>query len=188
MSLRLVAVVVGVIVAVAAGVVFVREVALALGAQWTWPLSEWWRSLVEQPSWTTTGAVALVFAAAGAALVALAVWPARTVSPRPEGIALDGERGVTTLSLTAVNRTVEHSLAAAGVDLAVSRLSLSEDRRGGLRLRVQADVPAMNLAGVQAAAFDAVAPELERLSGIRPAAVDLVALRLLRAGDGEDPS
>lgn len=187
MSLRLVAVVVGVLMAVAAGVVFVREVALALGLQGAWPLSEWWRSLVEQPSWTTTGAVALVFAAAGAALVALAVWPARAASPRPEGIALDGERGVTTLSLTAVNRAAEHSLAAAGVNLAVSRLSLSEDRRG-LRLQVEADVPAVNLVGVQAAAFDAVAAELERLSGIRPAAVDLVVLRLLRAGDGEDRS
>jgi hypothetical protein len=180
-------VVVGVLVAVAAAVVVVRELALALGAEWAWPLTEWWRSLVEQPSWTTTGAVALVFAAAGAALMALAVWPSPAVSPRPEGIALDGERGVTTLSLTAVNRTVEHSLAAAGVNLVVSRLSFSEDR-GGLRLLVEADVPAVNLAGVQAAAFDAIAPELERLCGLRPAAVDLVVQRLLRAGEGEDRS
>lgn len=178
MTARVVAVGVGVLLVLGTAVALVREVTLALGGDWAWPLASWWRALLEQPSWVTTGVVALVLAVVGVALLTLALWPGRAPQ-RPTAIAIDTPQGLTTLSLQAVERTVRHSLKAAGVDVTLKGLQASEGR-AGMRLRLEADMPAIDLLGAQAQAFAAIGPDLERLAGIELEAADLVVLRLLQ--------
>lgn len=172
---RVTAVLVGLLLMVLAAAVLVREVALAADRAVLWPLAGRWERLFGDPSWTTTGAAALVCAALAAGLLALAVRRGGVAHERPVLVRIETEHGATSLDVPAVERALRHRLEAAVPDLRVRQFELS----AGCRARVEVDVRAADLVGVQARAFAALAPDLERLVGLPLEAVDVVAARLV---------
>lgn len=172
---RVTAVLVGLLLMVLAAAALVREVVLAADRAVTWPLAGRWEQLVGEPSWATTGVAALVCAALAAGLLALAVRQGGAVRERPVLVRIETEHGATSLDVPAVERALRHRLEAAVPDIRVRQFELG----AGCRVRVEVDVRAVDLVGVQARAFAALAPDLERLVGLRLEAVDVVAARLV---------
>jgi hypothetical protein len=171
---RVGAVLVGLVLMVLAAAALVREVVLAADGSVAWPLAGWWERLVDGPSWTT-GVAALVCVGAAAGLLALAVRQGGVVRERPVLVRIETEHGATSLDVPAVERALRHRLEVALPDIRVRHFELGK----GCRVRVEIDARAADLAGMQSRAFAAIAPDLDRLVGLRLEAVDLVVLRLV---------
>ncbi|HET6494226.1 MAG TPA: hypothetical protein VFH61_02540 [Thermoleophilia bacterium] len=172
---RVVAVLVGLLLMVLVATALVREVVIAADHTVTWPIVGWWARLAAEPSWTTTGVAALVCAALVVGLLALVVWQGGVAQARPVLVRIETEHGATSLDVPAVERALRHRLEEAVPDIRVRHFELGK----GCRVRVDVDVRAADLVGVQARAFAALAPDLERLVGLRLEAVDVVTARLV---------
>ena len=162
---------------VAAVAGLVREVALAAGRPDTWVFSTWWRRLVDDPTWALTGGIALAGIVIAFALLYLALVRS-TGSERPTLVMLETAQGATSLDVTAIERALRKLLKAELTGIVVRSLAISQGREG-CRVRVEADVPATDLVGMQERAYEVLAPDLERTSGLSLEAVDIVVTRLL---------
>lgn len=179
---RAVAVVVGVLLIVLAAIALAREIVLAAGGAFVWPLGDRWLRLVTEPTWSTTGVAALVLTVVGAGLLALAVRHVSAVREGPTLVAFETARGTTTVDVPALERALRRRLEAATPGMRVTAIEMDECGEG-CRLRIDADVPASDLAGLQARVSAAAATDLERLAGLKVEVVDLVAGRLLLPHD-----
>ena len=172
---RVLAVFVGLVVIVLAAAALVREVMLAVDRSPVWPLAERWERLVGEPSWTATGVVALACAVVAAGLLLLAVGQGSVVRKKAAFVTIASEHGATNLDAPALERVLRRRLEAAPPDLRVRSVAIG-GAGAGCRVRVEADMPVADLVGAQARAFATIAPDLERLAGLRLVAVDIVVV------------
>lgn len=172
---RVGAVLVGLLLMVLAAAALVRELVLAADRTVTWPLAARWEQLVGEPSWATTGVAALVCAVLAAGLLALAARQGGAAHERPVLVRIETEHGATSLDVAAVEKALRRRLETAVPDIRVKRLELGT----GCRVRVEVDVRAADLVGVQDRAYTVLAPDLERLVGLRLEAVDVITARLV---------
>lgn len=172
---RVLAVFAGLVAMVLASAALVREVMLAVDRSPVWPLAARWERLVGEPSWTTTGVVALACAVVAAGLLLLAAGQGSVVRKKAASVTIASERGATNLDAPALERVLRRRLEAAPPDLRVRSVAVG-GVGAGCRVRVEADMPVADLVGAQARAFATIAPDLERLAGLRLEAVDIIVV------------
>jgi hypothetical protein len=175
---RLLAVLIGVVGIVLAAAALVREAVLAAGWSIRWPLPQWWTDLTAGSSWR------LWLAAAVSILltIALLLYAFRQLGgsrPAPSAVEFrDGDVSAR-LDVGALERGLGRRLQAELPGLTTRSLELV--RTGdGWYARLEADVPARDLAGLHKRAGDIVADGLLRTGSMRLARLDLVARRVLR--------
>ena len=173
---RAVAVIVGLVGLLFAAADLVREVVLANAGGVEWPIADWWSRLTTDPTWETAvaaGAAAVV----AAALILLAV---RQLRPRRRGPALvefGDEAGRSRLDVPAIERALRRRLAKDLPGVKTRALELSQ-RGDGWWVRLDAELPARDVLGVQARAGGLLAADLARLGGLRLDGLDVVVTRL----------
>ncbi len=175
---RFVAAVLGVLLLCLAAVALAREIALVAGRAFALPLAALWQPLFDQPSWTTTGTAAVVSVVVGVALLLLAVASMGRPQEKPALVSFETDRGQTSVDVPALERALRRRLEVSVPDMRVKDIELGECGTG-CRLRVEADLTAEDLAGVQARTALLLRGDLERLAGLRLEALDLVADKLL---------
>lgn len=175
---RIVAALVGIVLLVLAAATLAAELVAAVGHTYAWPYADLWARLTVEPTVVETGLAALGAALIGIALLVLAV---RSIGGPPEAptmVTLETPRGITAIEVAAIERALRYRLATVVPDLKVRALSLGE-RGEGCSVRVEADVAALDLIGVQWRAAAAVAGDLERLAGIELVSLDLIVAQLV---------
>jgi hypothetical protein len=173
-SLALVVGFVGLILAVAA---FVRELSLAVHSGLSWPVSSWWHRLITaEPRLGASIAAGIT----GVAAVVLLVLAFRQLGSGGRGPALvefgSGEESarleVQALEL-ALRRDIERTCPG------VRAQSLTLTKRGeAWRVRLEALMPAADLAGVRQRMAALVAEDLRRAGGMRLDGLDVVVTGL----------
>lgn len=185
-SARIVAVVTGLVLLAAAAVVAARAAAVALGATWDWPQPSWWRGLIADPSWGTTGVAAAVAAAAAGVLLVLA---ARQLGGRRRGspqVAFVATDGVAHLDVHALERALARSLTLALPGARAIRVELTRPGDDWW-VKVETALPPQDLEEARHTACETLARYLDRIAGLRPVRVDLVvAGGLLAASEATD--
>jgi hypothetical protein len=159
----------GMIVAMAA---LVREAVLAAEPTLKWRAAPWWADLTARPSW------ALTVAAVGTGLVAiflivLAVRQLRAGRARRQVLEFGGQEGQARLDVHALERALTRSAQAGLEGTRAGGVTLSRDAVGWWA-RLEAAVPARDLAGLQARAAVRLGADLERLGGMDLSGVDVV--------------
>lgn len=173
---RFVAVVVGLAGLLFAAAGLVRECVLAAHEATDWPLSSWGARVTAGPSTTTTIAAVL----AGLLTLALLVAAVRQLGGRRRGPALihfAGEHGWARIDVPALERALCRHLEVEFPGLQARGLELTR-RAGGWRARVEGELPALDLGGVQARAQELLDADLTRMAGMRLEGLDIVASRL----------
>lgn len=175
---RVVAVIAGVVLLVVAAVGLAHEIALLADLSFFAPFADPWRPVFEEPSWATTGVAAIVATVVGILLLWLAVAAVGRRRNAPALLTFEGEHGKTSVDVSALEHALRRRLEASVRDMRVKGFEF--DTSGvGCRVRVEADLPATDLAGVQRQAMLVVRGDLERTAGLRVDAVDIVVGRLL---------
>lgn len=173
---RAVAVIAGLVGLLFAAAALVREVVLANARSVAWPFADWWSRLTTDPTWETAvaaGAAAVV----AAALILLAVRQLRPRRRGPEQVELGDAAGRARLDVPAIERALRRRLEKDLPGVKTRALELSK-RGDGWRVRLEAELPARDLLGVQARAGGLLAADLARLGGLRLDGLDVVVTRL----------
>lgn len=176
---RLLAVLIGVAGIVLAAAALVREAVLAAGWSVRWPLPGWWRESVAGSSW----GLWLAAVVAAALTIALLLYAFRQLGAADHAAAVvefRSERGAARLDVAALQRGLSRRLEAGLPGLRARSLEL-ERTQEGWRARLEADVPANDLVGLQTRAAAIVAADLQRMGAMRLERLDLVARDVLRA-------
>ena len=173
---RLVAVLVGLVGLLFAVAGLVREAVLASANSAEWPFAEWWSRLSAEPMWVTA------VAAAGAVVVAVAliVLAVRQVRPwrRAGGqVEFGAEASRARLDVAGAERALRHRLDKDLPGVKTRGLELGK-RGDSWWVRVEAELPARDVLGVQARAGGLVAADLARMGGLRLDGLDVVVTRL----------
>jgi hypothetical protein len=173
---RVVAVIVGLVGLLFAAADLVREAVLAAKHSVAWPFADWWSRLITDPTWVT----ALAAATAAVVAVALIVLAVRQLRPRRRGIELlefgDGASRAQ-LDVPGVERALRRRLEKDLPGVKTRALKLSK-RGDGWWVRVEAELPARDVLGLQARAGGLLAADLARLGGLRLDGLDVVVTRL----------
>lgn len=175
---RLVAVLLGVIGLVFAMSALVREAVLAAEPTVAWPAPSWWTDLVAEPSLATT----IAAAATGVAAVLLIVLALRQLSAAParrQVVEFGGADGQARLNVQALQNALTRSVRK-NMGIPACRVTLGKDA-GGWFARLDAELPPRDVLGVQERAHALLAADLDRLGGLRLAAVDVVVHRFVNA-------
>jgi len=173
---RVVAVIVGLVGLLFAAADLVREVVLATERSATWPLAAWSTRLTAGPTWAIAVAAA-VAAVVTVALILLAVRQLRTPRRRPWLLELGDAAGSARLDLPAMERALRRRLEKDIPGVKLRALALSK-RGDGWWVRLEAELPARDVLGVQARAAGLLAADLARLGGLRLDGLDVVVTRL----------
>ena len=173
---RVVAVIVGLVGLVFAAAALVREVVLANARSVAWPFVDWWSRLTADTTWAPTVAAAAA-AVVAAALIVLAVRQLRPARRGGGQVELGDDAGRARLDVPAVERTLRRRLEKDLPGVKTRALVLSE-RGGGWWVRVEADLPARDVLGVQTRALELLAADLARMGGLRLGGLDVVVTRL----------
>ena len=173
---RVVAVIVGLVGLLFAAADLVREVVLAAERSAAWPFAEWWSRLAADATWALTVAAAAA-AVAAAALISLAVRQLRPRRGGPDLVELGDDAGRARLDVPAMERALRRRLEKDFPGVKTGALELIK-RGDGWRVRLEAELPARDVLGVQARAGGLLAADLARLGGLRLDALDVVVTRL----------
>lgn len=176
-TVRVVAGIVGFLLLLLAAATLAAEVVAVVHRAYVWPYADLWARLTVQPTLVETGLAALGAALVGIALLVLAARSLGTRQHGPTLVTLETPRGTTNVDVQAIERALRRRLETS-LPLKVRQVELG-DRDGGCSLRVEADVTALDLTGLQRRAVSLLAGDLERLAGMRLEALDLVVGRLL---------
>jgi len=171
---------VGLLVAIPA---LVRELVLATSYGTAWPLTDSWARLTQDPT-TATKVAAAATAVAAVALLVLAVRQLSTRRRGPQVVEFGDAAGRARLDVAALETSLLRRLAKELPGVTPIGLDLDEEA-GGWRVRLQADVAARDLAGMPARVARVLAPDMERMAGLRLDAVDVVVRRLLKDLPGQ---
>ena len=173
---RVVAVIAGLIGLLFAAADLVREVVLAAERSVAWPLAEWWSQLTTDPTWAT--AVAAVAAAVlTVALILLAARQLRAQRPGPELVEFGDAASRAQLDVPATERALRRRLETGLPGVKTRELELTK-RGDGWWVRLEAELPARDVLGVQARAGGLLTADLARLGGLRLDGLDVVVARL----------
>ena len=185
---RAVAVIAGMIGLVVAAAACVRAIVLAADGTASWPVGGWWTRLISSEPRTAATIAAALTAVAAAALLVLA---ARQLGARARGTELvefGGEAGSARLEVPALALALRRHLEAScpGVKTGVLTLDKVGD---GWQARLEAELPARDLAGTRRRLAQVAAADLARAGGLRLDGLDLVVTGLLplagTAGQGQ---
>ena len=173
---RALAVIAGLVGLVFAAADLVREVVLAAERSVTWPSAEWWARLTADPTWATAVA-ASVTAVAAVALIVIAVRQLRPQRRGPERVEFGDAASRAQLDVPATERALRRRLETGLPGVKTRELELTK-RGDGWWVRVEADLPARDVIGLQARAGGLLAADLARLGGLRLDGLDVIVTRL----------
>jgi len=173
-SLALVVGFVGLIVAVAA---FIRELSLALDSNLSWPVASWWHRLIAAEPRLGASIAAGVTGVAAAVLLVLAFRQLGAGRRGPEQVELGAGEGSARLEVQALELALRQDIERTCPGVRPQSLTLT--RRGdGWRVRLEALMPAADLAGVRLRMAGLVAEDLRRAGGMRLDGLDVVVTGL----------
>ena len=173
---RVVAAIAGLVGLLFAAADLVREVVLASGHSFAGPFAEWWSQLTTAPTWATAAAAA----AAAVVTVALFVLAVRQLRPRrrgPDLVEFGDAASRAQLDIPGVERALRRRLESDLPGVRTRELELTK-RGEGWWVRVEAELPARDVLGVQARAGGLLAADLARMGGLRLDRLDVVVTRL----------
>ena len=153
-----------------------REAVLATERSVEWPFADWWSRLTTDPTWETAvaaGAAAVV----AAALILLAVRQLRPRRRGPDLVELGDDAGQARVDVPAMRRALRRRLEKDLPGVKTRALELT-DRGDGWWVRVEAELPARDVLGVQARAVALLRADLVRMGGLRLDGLNVVATRL----------
>lgn len=173
---RVVAVIAGLVGLLFAAADLVREAVLAAERSVAWPFAEWWSQLTTDPTWATAVAAAAA-AVVTVALILLAVRQLRARRRGPGLVEFGDEAGRAQLDVLAMERALRRRLENDLPGVKTRELELTM-RGDGWWVRLEADLPARDVLGVQARAGGLLAADLARMGGLRLDGLDVVVTRL----------
>ena len=173
---RVVAVIAGLVGRLLAVADLVREAVLATERSVAWPFAEWWSRLTTDPTWATAVAAAAA-AAVALALILLAVRQLRAQRRGPELVEFGDAASHAQLDVRALARALRRRLENDLPGVKTRELELTK-RGDGWWVRLEADLPARDVLGVQARAGGLLAADLARMGGLRLDGLDVVVTRL----------
>ena len=173
---RVVAVIAGLVGLLLAVADLVREAVLATERSVAWPFAEWWSRLTTDPTWATAVAAAAA-AAVALALILLAVRQLRAQRRGPELVEFGDAASHAQLDVRALARALRRRLENDLPGVKTRELELTK-RGDGWWVRLEADLPARDVLGVQARAGGLLAADLARMGGLRLDGLDVVVTRL----------
>ncbi len=174
---RFIAVVAGIAGMVLAGAELVRQAYLAADGSVNWPAAAWWARLTGDPSWATTGVAAGATAALAVVLIVMAVRQLGDRRRGPELVEFASTGCRARLSVPGLERALARRVEAVLPGARVASVGLSKTR-GGWRARVEATLPASDLADARARAFATLSDDLRRLGGMELVRLDIVVTAL----------
>jgi len=173
---RVVAVIAGLVGLLFAAADLVREAVLAAERSVAWPFADWWSRLTTGPTWATAVAAAAA-AVVTVALILLAVRQLRARRRGPGLVEFGDEAGRAQLDVLAMERALRRRLESDLPGVKTRELELTK-RGDGWWVRLEADLPARDVLGVQARAGGLLAADLARMGGLRLDGLDVVVTRL----------
>jgi len=173
---RVIAVIAGLVGLLFAAADLVREAVLATEHGVAWPFAEWWSQLTTDPTWATAVAAAAA-AVVAVALIVLAVRQVRPPRRAREVLEFGDEASRAQLDVPALERALRRRLESDLPGVKTRALELTK-RGDGWRVRLEADLPARDVLGVQARALGLLAADLARLGGLRLDGLDVVVTGL----------
>ena len=173
---RSVAVIVGLVGLLFAAAGMVREAVLAAEGTVAWPFADWWSRLTADPTWATAVAAAAA-AAAAVVLILLAVRQVRPWRPASGQLEFGDESSRARLDVAATERALRRRLEKDLPGVKTRQLQLTK-RGDGWWVRVEAELPARDVLGLQARAGGLLAADLARMGGLQLDGLDVVVTRL----------
>jgi hypothetical protein len=173
-ALALVVGFIGLILAVAA---FVRELSLAVHSGLSWPVSSWWDRLVTAEPRLGAGIAAGVAGVVAIVLLVLAFRQLGSGRRGPAQVAFGAGEGSTRLDVQALELALRHDIERTCPGVRTQSLTLTK-RGDAWRVRLEALMPAADLAGVRLRMAGLVAEDLRRAGGMRLDGLDVVATGL----------
>ena len=173
---RVVAVIAGLVGLLFAAADLVREAVLATERSVAWPFAEWWSRLTTDPTWAT----AVAAAAAAVVAVALILVAMRQLRPQrrgPELLEFGDAASRAQLDVPAMERALRRRLEKDFPGVKTRELGLTK-RGDGWCVRLEADLPARDVLGVQARAGGLLVADLARMGGLQLDGLDVVVTRL----------
>jgi len=173
---RVVAVIAGLVGLLFAAAALVREAVLAADRGVAWPFAEWWSQLTTDPTWATAVAAAAA-AVVAVALLLLAVRQLRAQRRGPMLVEFGDAASRVQLDVLAVERALRRRLENDLPGVKTCELALTK-RGDGWWVRLEAELPARDVLGVQARAGGLLAADLAGMGGMRLDGLDVVVTRL----------
>ena len=169
-SLALVVGFIGLVLAVAA---FVRELSLAVHSGLSWPVASWWDRLVTAEPRLGASIAAGVCGVVAIVLLVLAFRQLGAERRRATQVEFGAGDGSTRLEVPALELALRHDIERACPGVRTQALTLSK-RGDAWRVRLEAIVPADDLAGVRLRMAGLVAEDLRRAGGMSLDGLDVV--------------
>jgi len=173
---RVVAVIVGLVGLLFAAADLVREAVLAGARSVAWPFAGWWSQLTADATWATAVAAA-VAAVVTVLLIILAVRQLRSQRLGPERLDFGGTESRAQLDVPAVELALRRRLEKDLPGVKTRALELTT-RGDGWWVRLEAELPARDVLGMQARAGGLLAADLAGMGGLRLDRLDVVVTRL----------
>ena len=173
---RAAAVIAGLVGLLFAAAALVREAVLANAGSVAWPVAEWWSRLTADATWAPMVAAALT-AVVAAALISLAVRQLRPRRRGPEQVELGDAANRARIDVPAMERALRRRIEKDLPGVKTRGIELGK-RGDGWWVRLEAELPARDVLGVQARAGGLLAADLARLGGLRLDGLDVVVTRL----------
>lgn len=174
---RVLAVVLGLAGLLVAMAALVREVVLAADPSLVWAQPAWWTNLTAEPSWATTAA-AVGTAVAAVVLLILAFRQLGGRRRRGGLVEFGGEQGQARLDLNALEAALARRIKSELPGVKAPRVTLRSEKTGWF-VRLEAQLPARDLLGLQARALEVLRSDLARLGGLQLSGVDVVVTRVV---------
>jgi hypothetical protein len=179
-SLALVVGFVGLVLAVAA---FVRELSLAVHSGLSWPVASWWGRLITAEPRLGAGIAAGVTGVVAIALLVLAFRQLGTGRRGPGQVEFGAGEGSARLEVQALELALQRDIERTCPGVSTQSLTLT-GRGDAWRVRLEAVMPAADLAGVRLRMAGLVAEDLRRAGGMRLDGLDVVVTGLEPARGG----
>jgi len=180
-SLALFVGLVGFIFAVAA---FVRELSLAVHASLSWPVASWWDRLTTAEPRSGAAIAAGVTGVAAIVLLVVAFRQLGGERRRTEAVEFAGADGSARIEVPALELALRRDIERQCSGVRTQSLTLSQ-RGDAWLVRLEAIMPAADLAGTRLRMAGLVADDLRRAGGMRLEGLDVVVTSLqARSGAG----
>jgi hypothetical protein len=173
---RAVALVVGVIGFVFAVAALVRELALAVHSGLSWPVATWWDRLITAEPRSGAIVAAAVTGVVAVVLIVLAVRQLGGGRRGPDLVEFGAGDAKARLEIPALELALRHDIERQCPGVRTQALTLAK-RGDAWRVRIEAFMPATDLAGARLRMAGLVAEDLRRAGGMRLDGLDVVVTR-----------
>jgi len=174
---RVIALVVGLVGFVVAVAAFVRELALAVHSGLSWPVASWWSRLITAEPRLGVGIAAAVTGVLAVVLLVLAIRELGSPRRGPDLVEFGAGDGGARLEVPALELALRRDIEKQCPGVRTQTLTLTK-RGDAWRVRLEALLPAADLAGTRLRMAGLVAEDLRHAGGMRLGGLDVVATRL----------